>query len=96
MWRTISGQREGILIYFLHAPLRSEDMAFHCHGCDGIRYRTYKQLVAEGEQQLDAVHLLISLERKPKLKVQNVQLSIAVLVFFSHLQGAELIEKGFG
>lgn len=49
---------------------------------------TYKELVAEGEQQLNAVHLLIGFQRKLQLKDQEVQFPILVLVLFSHLQSA--------
>lgn len=46
---------------------------------------TYKELVAEGEQQLDAVDLLLRFQRKTQLKDQPVQLPVLVLVHFSHL-----------
>lgn len=54
---------------------------------------TYKELVAEGEQQLNAVHLLIGFQRKLQLKDQEVQFPILVLVLFSHLQSAVTEEQ---
>lgn len=47
---------------------------------------TYKELVVEGEQQLDTVHLFLGLQRQPDLEIQKVQLPIPVLVFLSHLR----------
>lgn len=46
---------------------------------------TYEELVAEGEQQLDAVNLLLRLKRKLQVKNQKVQFPILVLVLFSDL-----------
>ena len=50
-----------------------------------LQENTYKELVAEGEQQLDAVHLLIRFQRQLQLEHQEVQLPVLVLVLFSHL-----------
>lgn len=57
-----------------------------CHKWVSILERTYEELVAEGQQKLNAVHLFSVSEGKLQLERQQVQLSILVQVLLPHLQ----------
>lgn len=46
---------------------------------------TYKELIAEGQQQLNTVNFFIRFQRKLQLEDQKVQLSILVQILFSYL-----------
>ena len=55
-----------------------------------LQWNTYEELVAKGEQKLNAVHLFIRFERKLQLEVQKVQLPVLVQVLFSHLYSDQM------